>query len=95
MNVIKQKIDLQEAVGENYDDFLFSKKRYLACKGSRGSKKSTTAALKLVYNTMYYFFRYGLKPYTLVIRRYMNTNWNSTRAQLILAINKLGVAGWW
>ena len=95
MNVIQQKIDLQEAVGENYDDFLFSKKRYLVCKGSRGSKKSTTTALKLVYGIMYYFFRYGLKPYALVIRRYMNTNWNSTRAQLIWAINKLGVAGWW
>ena len=37
MNVINQKIDLQQAVGENYDEFLFSKKRYLVCKGSRGS----------------------------------------------------------
>ena len=95
MNVIQQKIDLQEAVGENYDDFLFSKKRYLVCKGSRGSKKSATTSLKFAYMIPYYYFRYGVKPNLLVIRRYMNTNWNSTRAQLIWAINKLGMAGWW
>ena len=95
MNVIQQKIDLLDAVGKNYDDFIFSKKRYLVCKGSRGSKKSTTTALKLVYGLMYYYFRYGVKPNVLVIRRYMNTNWDSTRAQIIWAINKLGFASWW
>lgn len=95
MNVIQHKIDLQDAVGKNYDEFLFSKKRYLVCKGSRGSKKSATTSLKFAYMIPYYYFRYGVKPNLLVIRRYMNTNWNSTRAQLIWAINKLGMAGWW
>jgi phage terminase large subunit len=95
VETIQQKIDLQEAVGGNYDEFLFSKKRYLVCKGSRGSKKSATTALKFAYMIPYYFFRYGVKPNLLVIRRYMNTNWDSTRAQLIWAINKLGMAGWW
>lgn len=95
MKRIRFDIDLKKAVGENYDEFLWCKKRYLVCKGSRGSKKSCTTALRWVYMIMYYFFRYGLKPNLLVIRRYMNTNWDSTRAQLVWAINKLGVAHWW
>ena len=85
-------IDLEEAVGLNYDDFLYSKKRYLACKGSRGSKKSCTTALKIIYFMMKYS---GLKPNTLVIRKYFNTHKNSTRAQLIWAIDKLGVRDLW
>lgn len=95
METIQHKIDLQDAVGKNYDEFIFSKKRYLVCKGSRGSKKSATTSLKFAYMIPYYYFRYGVKPNLLVIRRYMNTNWDSTRAQLIWAINKLGMAGWW
>lgn len=95
MNAVRQKIDLLEAVGENYDEFIFSKKRYLVCKGSRGSKKSSTTALKFAYMIPYYFFRYGVKPNLLVIRRYMNTQWNSTRAQLIWAINRLGMGAMW
>lgn len=85
-------LDIQEAVGLNYDDFLYSKKRYIVCKGSRGSKKSCTAALKIVYFMMKYS-RY--KPNTLVIRKYYNTHRNSTRAQLIWAIDKLGVRDLW
>lgn len=85
-------IDLEEAVGLNYDDFLYSKKRYLVCKGSRGSKKSCTTALKIIYFMMKYS---GLKPNTLVIRKYFNTHKNSTRAQLIWAIDKLGVRDLW
>lgn len=85
-------LDIQEAVGLNYDDFLYSKKRYLVCKGSRGSKKSCTTALKIIYFMMKYS-RY--KPNTLVIRKYYNTHRNSTRAQLIWAIDKLGVRDLW
>lgn len=85
-------IDLEEAVGLNYDDFLYTKKRYLVCKGSRGSKKSCTTALKIIYFMMKYS---GLKPNTLVIRKYFNTHKNSTRAQLIWAIDKLGVRDLW
>ena len=88
-------IDLQNIVGKNYNKFWHSKKRYVVCKGSRGSKKSTTTALKYPYLMMYYFHNYNLKPNLLVIRRYMNTNWNSTRAQLIWAINQLGVSHLW
>jgi phage terminase large subunit len=85
-------IDLEEAVGLNYDDFLYSKKRYLVCKGSRGSKKSCTTALKVIYFMMKYS---RFKPNTLVVRKYFNTHKNSTRAQLIWAIDKLGVRSLW
>lgn len=85
-------LDIHEAVGINYDDFLYSKKRYLVCKGSRGSKKSCTTALKIVYFMMKYS---RFKPNTLVIRKYYNTHRNSTRAQLIWAIDKLGVRDLW
>ena len=67
-------IDLQKIVGKNYNKFWHSKKRYIVCKGSRGSKKSTTTALKYIYLIMYYFHTYKLKPNLLVIRRYMNTS---------------------
>ena len=78
-----------------YKDFVKSRKRYLVCKGSRGSKKSCTASLKIIYLMMYYYFMYGLKINTLVIRKYYNTHRNSTRAQLIWAIDKLGARDLW
>ena len=46
------KVSLQEAVGKNYADFWNTKKRYRVCKGSRGSKKSKTAALNMIYRLM-------------------------------------------
>ena len=85
-------LDIEDAVGLNYGDFLYSKKRYLVCKGSRGSKKSCTTALKLIYFMMKYS---AYKPSALVIRRYDYTNRNSTRAQLCWAIDRLGVRGLW
>ena len=36
----KRVVSIREVVGGGYDDFWRSKKRYIACKGSRGSKKS-------------------------------------------------------
>ena len=44
---------------------------------------------------MKYYHEYGLKPHTLVIRRYYNTHKDSTYAQLNWAINKLGVGHLW
>lgn len=86
------RLNLEECVGLNYDDFLYSKKRYLVCKGSRGSKKSCTTALKLIYFMMKYS---KSQPNALVIRKYYNTHRNSTRAQLCWAIDKLGVRSLW
>lgn len=64
-------------------------------KGGRASKKSCTTSLWYIASMMYYFHRYGLKPNTLVVRRYFNTHLNSTFAQLKWAIKKLGVEEYW
>jgi len=89
------KKSLPEIIGKGYKTFWNSKHRYRVLKGGRGSKKSTTASLWFPYNMMKYWHKYGLKPHTLVIRRYYNTHKDSTYAQLKWAINHLGVAHLW
>lgn len=89
------KLSVKEIVGQGYDEFWNCTKRYRVVKGSRGSKKSTTTALWYIFNMMKYYHSYDLKPNLLVIRRYFNTNWDSTRAQLIWAINTFHVAHLW
>lgn len=95
MTTSQINIDLAATVGKGYGDFWRCEKRYRVLKGSRGSKKSTTTALWYIYHTMKFFHVYGLKPYTLVIRRFFNTHRNSTFAQLQWAINRLGVRHLW
>ena len=80
------KISLQEAVGKNYVDFWNTKKRYRACKGSRGSKKSKTAALNRIHRIV----EYPLANY-LCVRRYQNTLRDSIFADTKWAIHKLGL----
>ncbi|MCM1222624.1 MAG: PBSX family phage terminase large subunit [Lachnospiraceae bacterium] len=75
-------------IGGGYGEFIGCEKRYRVVKGSRGSKKSCTAALWYILKMIEYS---QWKPNLLVVRRYFNTHWNSTRAQLIWAIQKLGV----
>jgi PBSX family phage terminase large subunit len=88
-------VRLSEVVGARYRGFWETKKRYRVVKGGRASKKSCTAALYYIYNMMKYHHVYGAKPCLLVIRRYFNTHKNSTRAQLIWAIRRLGVERYW
>lgn len=80
------KINIAEKIGAGYREFWFSKHRYLVCKGGRGSKKSTTAAMKLLWLIM-------KQPLTnaLVIRRVFNSHKDSTFAQLKWAAENLGV----
>lgn len=89
------KKSLPEIIGKGYKTFWNSRYRYRVLKGGRGSKKSTTASFWFPYNMMKYWHQYGLKPHTLVIRRYYNTHKDSTYAQLKWAINHLGVAHLW
>lgn len=89
------KKSLPELIGKGYKTFWNSRHRYRVLKGGRGSKKSTTASFWFPYNMMKYWHQYGLKPHTLVIRRYYNTHKDSTYAQLKWAINRLGVAHLW
>lgn len=92
---VQKQLSIRQIVGQGYDEFWNFKGRYRVVKGSRGSKKSTTAALWYIFNMMKYYHNYNLKPNLLVVRRYFNTNWDSTRAQLIWAINKLDVQHLW
>ena len=83
-------ISTREAVGGGYDEFWRSTKRYVVCKGSRASKKSTTAALKLVVRLMQMPLANAL-----VVRQTAATLANSCYAQLKWAINRLGVEKFW
>lgn len=80
------KVSLQEAVGKNYADFWNTKKRYRVCKGSRGSKKSKTAALNMIYRLYQYPESNGL-----CVRRYSNTMRDSVYSDLKWAIHRLGL----
>lgn len=84
------RVSLPKIIGKGYGTFWKSKKRYVACKGSRGSKKSTTTAMKIVYKMMEMPLANAL-----VIRRYDVTHKDSTYAQLLWAINRLGVRHLW
>jgi phage terminase large subunit len=77
-------VSLQETVGKNYADFWATRKRYRACKGSRGSKKSKTTALNMIYRIMKYPESNGL-----CIRRYANTLRDSVFSDLQWSISRL------
>lgn len=85
-----KKVNIAEIIGGGYREFWNSKHRYLVCKGSRGSKKSCTAALKIIYNMMKY-----PQANTLVIRRVFNTLRDSCWKQLKWAAERLGVSHLW
>ena len=85
-----RELSTREIVGGGYDAFWTSKKRYVVCKGSRASKKSTTAALKIIVRMM----QYPLAN-TLVVRKTGASLKDSCFAQLRWAIERLGVSPWW
>ena len=84
------QIRLSEKIGKGYDEFWHFKGRYLAVKGSRGSKKSTTAAMKIIYMMM----KYPLSN-AIVLRQVFNTHRDSTWKQLKWATQNLGVEDLW
>lgn len=83
-------IRLSDVVGGGYNDFWNSRKRYRVLKGGKGSKKSTTTTLNLIYRLMKH-----PESNLLVVRAVMNTHRDSTFAQLKWAQEKLGVAHLW
>lgn len=93
--VPKVKKPINEIIGKGYGQFWRYQGRYRVVKGGRGSKKSTTSALWFIYNMMKLYHEKGLKPNTLVIRRYFYTHKQSTYTQLKWAMNQLGVAHLW
>lgn len=84
------RIHLPSKIGRGYGTFWRFKGRYRVCKGGRGSKKSTTTAMWIIYNMM----KYPLAN-TLVLRRVFNTHKDSTYTQLKWAANNLGVSHLW
>lgn len=79
-------INIKELIGGGYNRFWHSKNFYRVIKGGRGSKKSKTAAINFIYRIMQY-------PWAnlLVLRRYSNTNKQSTYTDMKWAAAKLGV----
>lgn len=80
-------ISISKLIGKGYNKFWNNKSFYRVVKGSRGSKKSKTAALNFIYRIMKY-------PWSnlLVVRRYSNTNRQSTFTDLKWAAHQLKVA---
>ena len=86
----ENRIYLPDIVGGSYKEFWNFKGRFCVCKGSRGSKKSKTAALWHIYNMMKY-----PEANSLVVRKTERTLKDSCFADLNWAINRLGVAHLW
>ncbi|HFU6997485.1 TPA: PBSX family phage terminase large subunit [Streptococcus agalactiae] len=83
----KIKIDLPKTIGVGYGAFWHSRNFYRVVKGSRGSKKSKTTALNFIVRLLKY-------PWAnlLVIRRYSNTNKQSTYTDFKWACNQLNIS---
>lgn len=77
-------------LGKGYDEFWNFKGRFCVCKGSRGSKKSKTAALWHIAHMMMY-----PEASTLVVRKTERTLKDSCFADLKWAIHRLGVDNEW
>lgn len=84
---ITSQINLPATIGKGYGAFWRSRNFYRVVKGSRGSKKSKTTALNFIVRILKH-------PWSnlLVVRRYSNTNKQSTYTDFKWAANKLEVA---
>lgn len=84
------RVSTRAVVGGGYNEFWCSKKRYLVVKGSRASKKSTTAALKLIVRLMAYPLANAL-----VVRKTGVSLKDSCWTHLRWEIDRLGVTAFW
>lgn len=85
-----KRVSLPELVGRGYGTFWRYKGLYRVVKGSRGSKKSKTAALWFVKKIMEY-----PEANALVVRKTFRTLRDSCFKELKWAIRRLGVEHWW
>lgn len=85
-----QNIRLSELIPPEYYEFWNTKQFYVVCKGSKGSCKSTTAALWHIYMMMR-----NPQANTLVIRNVYGTISDSCYKDLLWAIDRLGVSQLW
>lgn len=86
----RNEISLSKTIGKGYNKFWNSQKRYVVCKGSRGSKKSKTTALWHIVKLMQYPLANAL-----VIRKVGRTLKDSCYSDLRWAIHRLGVDAYW
>lgn len=87
-------LSLKSIVGKGYKDYWNFEGRYIALKGSRSSKKSTTTSLKQIYKMMEFASK-GLYPNLLVVRKTYRTLQDSCFKQLKWAIHQLRVDNLW
>ena len=80
-------VDLPKVVGKGYGQFWRSKNFYRVVKGGRGSKKSKTTALYYIVAILKHNW-----ANLLVVRRFSNTNKQSTYTDLKWAANRLKVS---
>ena len=83
-------LKVSQVVGQGYDEYWNSKKRYRILKGGKASKKSATTALNFILRLMEL-----PDSNLLVVRQIMNTHRDSTFAQLQWAQERLGVSSLW
>lgn len=84
------KLSMQKLIGKGYKDFWKCRRRYRVCKGSRGSKKSKTAAISMIARIVMYPLSNGL-----CVRRYGNTLRDSMFSDLKWAVHQLQLDAWW
>jgi phage terminase large subunit len=87
MKTKQKRTSIRQKIGRGYNRFWNNKQFYRVVKGSRGSKKSKTTALNFIHRIMKYSW-----ANLLVVRRYSNTNKQSTYTDLKWAATQLGVA---
>lgn len=83
-------VRLSEVIGGGYAGFWKDQKRYECIKGGRASKKSKTAALRMIFRIMKY-----PKSNALIVRRTFATLRDSCYSDLKWAAERLGVAHLW
>lgn len=83
----RKLVSPSKVIGGGYNRFWHNKDMYRVVKDSRGSKKSKTTALNFIYRLMQYEW-----ANLLVVRRFSNTNKQSTYTDLKWAANQLHVA---
>ena len=87
MTMTETKVSLSKTIGKGYNRFYHSKNFYRVVKGGRGSKKSKNTALIYIHDILKHEW-----ANLLVVRRFSNTNKQSTYTDLKWATNRLGVS---
>ena len=81
------KVSMSKMLGKGYNRFFHCRKFFRAVKGSRGSKKSKSTALCYIYDILQYEW-----ANLLVVRRFSNTNKQSTYTDFKWAAARLKVS---